>query len=220
MPFFILRQDLQQQNNETNQCYNHVDLCEKSGNSQLQHVFHSAILGKVENDASLQSTLQRRKDTNRTTNTAYNNVTESNQKSIFIDDLPGQTTYCTGYEAQCNAVGNSNNEQRGESALVCSGELTGGCTLVDEWHLPSLGAEVVCIPDSMSNKYEANNGEYYLTANNEPLNAIEFNHKEEKDVYEQNNVSRTSQFKLETSGVITYTTKSIAEESCAKHEDV
>ena len=106
---FILRQDLQQQNNETNQCYNHVDLCEKSCNSQIEHVFHRATLGEVGNDASLQSTLQRLKDINRTTNTGNNNVTESNQKSIFIDDLPGQTTYCTGYEEQCNAVGNSNN---------------------------------------------------------------------------------------------------------------
>ena len=211
---------MQQQNNETNQCHNHVDLCEKSCNSQIEHVFHRATLGEVENDASLQSTLQRRKDTNRTTNTANNNVTESNQKSIFIDDLPGQTTYCTGYEEQCNAVGNSNNEQRGECALDCSGELTGGCTLVDEWHLPSLGAEVVCIPDSMSNKYEVNNGEYYLTANNEPLNATEFKHKEEKDVYEQNYFRRTSQSKLQASEVITYTTKSIAEETCVKHENI
>ena len=54
----------------------------------------------------------------------------------------------------------------GRKAVDCNGELIGGCTLIEEWHLPFVGAEVVCVPNSISGEYEEeNNGKYDFTAN-------------------------------------------------------
>ena len=71
-------------------------------------------------------------------------------------------------EQSNNTVENlSIGEVRKECAQDCNGDLIGGCELIEEWHLPFIGAEVVCVPDSMSGELERteNNGECDLTAN-------------------------------------------------------
>ena len=70
---------------------------------------------------------------------------------------------------QCNNFTGENlsttSELKNECAHDCNGDLIGGCELIEEWHLPFIGAEVVCVSDSMSGENERNNGDYDLTAN-------------------------------------------------------
>ena len=109
-------------------------------------------------------------------------------------------------------------EVRKECAQDCSGDLIGGFELIEEWHLPFIGAEVVCVPDSMSGELERteNNGECDLTANIESqvtqtkFDALNFLNEKHKS-------SREALLPM-----ISYTTKSISELTYekAKEEEI
>ena len=137
--------------------------------------------------------------------------------------MPVNMNYCYPfYEEQCsNISGKHNNDHlRDACALDCSGELTDGCTLVEEWHLPYIGAEVVCIPDSISSENQDNdNGDLYLPANIE-LSNIEFSHVSKEGNFDQMQIAKNAKSKFEISDIITYTTKTVAEVTCAKNEIV
>ena len=98
-------------------------------------------------------------------------------------------------------------EVRNECAQDCNGDLIGGCELIEEWHLPFIGAEVVCVPDSMSGELERteNNGECDLTANIESQ-VTQTTFDAPNFLNEQDNSSKEALLPM-----ISYTTKSISE---------
>ena len=137
------------------------------------------------------------------------NVKRENEQPIPLTELPDI--------GQCNVAENLNVNHINECAFDCNGELIGGCTLIEEWHLPFVGAEVVCVPNSISGEYEEeNNGKCDFTANVYGSQGSEFSHDLDPNIDHLYFDTQIIEGRSEPPRMISYTTKTVAEINCAK----